>query len=137
MSESPQELAEYLAELMGLLRTDPKCDYFRDQALGHSTDCLCRERWMPVMAQRIKDAALDEYRVKLGRAVSRALAGGTPQVRNMPQGVLLNYSQNNMETINRILEEELGLILLDGELEIMPPEAIDEATTGLGPPPPN
>lgn len=125
MSESPQELAEWLANGIGL-DADPECDYFLTKSLSHSENCLCRSKWVPAVAQRIRDAALDEYRVRLGRAVSRALAGGTPQVKQMPQGTLLNYNQNNMETINRILEEELGITLREGELEIMPPDVHEE-----------
>lgn len=110
MIDTPEDIAEYLAEWLGL-SIDPLCDYRNTKALGHRDGCYCREKWVPAFAARMRESVKRELQVRLGNALTRALTEGGPRVTQVgtPEagGMLINYTPD-LEAINRAIAEELG-----------------------------
>ena len=71
--ETPNDLADHLADLLGIYE-DGRCssedgvlhDRPEGQERQHIPDCDCRVFWVPLMAQRIKDAVDTERSIREG-----------------------------------------------------------------------
>ena len=57
--ETPDDLAEYLADLAGIY-VDPRCVYRNSDERQHSTMCACRVFWIPELAARIRQSVDNE-----------------------------------------------------------------------------
>ena len=56
--ETVDELADHLADLLGIYQ-DKRCE-FNEADYDHVNDCNCRVGWVPVMADRIRQAVANE-----------------------------------------------------------------------------